>query len=168
MQQRYYDPVAGRFLSIDPVTTDANTGGSFNRYAYANNNPYKYIDPDGRNPLCALSMPQLMVLQLDSVLLDLALRLARQSLRQHTSRPWQVAPRGVSIAFQGHIPVRVKNMLGQRTILISAKQIRAMAVTETQQKSLIPTIRLTRTREEERSNRQLMIRWRGKPRQSSE
>ena len=35
MQQRYYDPVAGRFLSIDPVTTDANTGKSVNRYAYA-------------------------------------------------------------------------------------------------------------------------------------
>ncbi|MDQ1835504.1 RHS repeat-associated core domain-containing protein [Massilia sp. CCM 9029] len=49
MQQRYYDPVAGRMLSIDPVTTDANTGSSFNRYAYAANNPYKYIDPDGRN-----------------------------------------------------------------------------------------------------------------------
>jgi RHS repeat-associated protein len=49
MQQRYYDPVAGRFLSIDPVTTDANTGGSFNRYAYAADNPYKYIDPDGRD-----------------------------------------------------------------------------------------------------------------------
>jgi RHS repeat-associated protein len=48
MQQRYYDPVAGRFLSTDPVTTDANTGGSFNRYAYANNSPYKYIDPNGR------------------------------------------------------------------------------------------------------------------------
>ena len=39
MQQRYYDPVAGRFLSIDPVTTDANTGASFNRYTYANINP---------------------------------------------------------------------------------------------------------------------------------
>jgi RHS repeat-associated protein len=49
MQQRYYDPVAGRFLSIDPVTTDANTGGSFNRYAYASNRPYKYVDPDGRS-----------------------------------------------------------------------------------------------------------------------
>jgi RHS repeat-associated protein len=49
MQQRYYDPVAGRFLSIDPVTTDANTGGSFNRYAYADNSPYRYIDPDGRD-----------------------------------------------------------------------------------------------------------------------
>ncbi|RYF46685.1 MAG: RHS repeat-associated core domain-containing protein, partial [Cytophagaceae bacterium] len=49
MQQRYYDPVAGRFLSIDPVTTDANTSASFNRYAYANNSPYSYLDPDGRD-----------------------------------------------------------------------------------------------------------------------
>jgi RHS repeat-associated protein len=48
MQQRYYDPVAGRFLSIDPVTTDVNAGNSFNRYVYASNNPYRYIDPDGR------------------------------------------------------------------------------------------------------------------------
>jgi len=50
MQQRYYDPVAGRFLSVDPVTTDAKTGSSFNRYAYGNNNPYKFTDPDGRDP----------------------------------------------------------------------------------------------------------------------
>lgn len=48
MQQRYYDPVAGRFLSVDPVATDAGTGGNFNRYWYANNNPYKFTDPDGR------------------------------------------------------------------------------------------------------------------------
>jgi RHS repeat-associated protein len=50
MQQRYYDPIAGSMLSIDPVTTDANTGDSFNRYSYANNSPYKYIDTDGRDP----------------------------------------------------------------------------------------------------------------------
>jgi hypothetical protein len=37
-------------LSVDPVTTDANTGDSFNRYVYANSSPYKYIDPDGRSP----------------------------------------------------------------------------------------------------------------------
>jgi uncharacterized protein RhaS with RHS repeats len=49
MQHRYYDAVAGRFLSVDPVTTDANSGGSFNRFTYANNNPYKYVDPDGRS-----------------------------------------------------------------------------------------------------------------------
>jgi RHS repeat-associated protein len=48
MQQRYYDPMAGRFMSVDPVLTDGNTGASFNRYVYANNSPYKYIDPDGR------------------------------------------------------------------------------------------------------------------------
>lgn len=54
MQQRYYDPVVGRFLSIDPVTTDADTGDSFNRYAYANNNPFKYVDPHGRQALKVL------------------------------------------------------------------------------------------------------------------
>ncbi|MGD9583953.1 MAG: RHS repeat-associated core domain-containing protein [Lysobacterales bacterium] len=47
-QQRYYDPIVGRFLSIDPVAADANTGGNFNRYWYANNNPYRFTDPDGR------------------------------------------------------------------------------------------------------------------------
>lgn len=48
MQQRYYDPVLGRFLSVDPVTANANTGANFNRYWYANNNPYRFTDPDGR------------------------------------------------------------------------------------------------------------------------
>ena len=48
MQQRYYDPRIGRFLSVDPVTANANTGGNFNRYWYADNNPYTFQDPDGR------------------------------------------------------------------------------------------------------------------------
>ena len=48
MQQRYYEPVSGRFLSTDQVGTNPNTGSSFNRYAYAQNNPYRYVDPDGR------------------------------------------------------------------------------------------------------------------------
>lgn len=49
MQQRYYDPGIGRFLSVDPVTADTVTGWNFNRYNYANNNPYKFTDPDGRD-----------------------------------------------------------------------------------------------------------------------
>jgi len=48
MQQRYYDPIAGRFMSLDPLVTDGNTGALFNRYNYANNNPYRFTDPDGR------------------------------------------------------------------------------------------------------------------------
>ena len=48
MQARYYDPSIGRFLSTDPVTAYSNSLGAFNRYWYANNNPYKFIDPDGR------------------------------------------------------------------------------------------------------------------------
>nr|WP_308632577.1 RHS repeat-associated core domain-containing protein [Massilia sp. YIM B02763] len=51
MQQRYYDPVAGRFLSNDPVAADVLTGSNFNRYSYVNNNPYSYVDPDGRNAI---------------------------------------------------------------------------------------------------------------------
>ena len=48
MKARYYDPVAMRFLSPDPVYVDLSTGGNFNRYWYANNNPYTFTDPDGR------------------------------------------------------------------------------------------------------------------------
>lgn len=47
MQQRYYDPQVGRFLSVDPVTADGKTGTNFNRYKYASNNPYKFVDPEG-------------------------------------------------------------------------------------------------------------------------
>lgn len=46
MQQRYYDPEAGRFLSVDSVAVSSD-GGSFNRYEYANDNPYRYTDPFG-------------------------------------------------------------------------------------------------------------------------
>lgn len=48
MQQRYYDPGIGRFLSVDPVTADGSNGNNFNRYWYAGDNPYKFKDPDGR------------------------------------------------------------------------------------------------------------------------
>jgi uncharacterized protein RhaS with RHS repeats len=48
MQQRYYDPMIGRSLSVDPVTAYSSPGANFNRYWYANNNPYRFTDPDGR------------------------------------------------------------------------------------------------------------------------
>ena len=46
---RYYDPVVGRFMAVDPKGFNADNPPSFNRYAYANNNPYTFVDPDGRD-----------------------------------------------------------------------------------------------------------------------
>ncbi|MGY0560945.1 RHS repeat-associated core domain-containing protein [Luteimonas sp. A277] len=48
MQDRYYDPVLGVFLSVDPVTPYSRPTQYFHRYRYAANNPYRYHDPDGR------------------------------------------------------------------------------------------------------------------------
>jgi len=58
MQARYYDPVIGRFYSNDPVGTlgHRNIAHGFNRYAYANNNPYKYTDPTGEIPLVVVAI----------------------------------------------------------------------------------------------------------------
>ncbi|PND38351.1 hypothetical protein C1O66_12995 [Paucibacter aquatile] len=64
MQQRYYDPIAGRFLSVDPVVTDAESGIGFGRYTYVNNRPYSGTDPDGRfsNDDCRAMGPNCEVL----------------------------------------------------------------------------------------------------------
>ena len=42
-----YDPTLGRYLRADPLGLLAGQ----NLYGYALNNPHRYIDPDGRNPL---------------------------------------------------------------------------------------------------------------------
>ena len=48
---RYYDPEIGRFTGIDPVGFQEGNLHSFNRFAYGNNNPVKYLDPDGNLPI---------------------------------------------------------------------------------------------------------------------
>jgi RHS repeat-associated protein len=49
MGARYYDPEIGRFLSMDPAAVRAGDPRTFNRFAYAANSPYKFIDPDGKD-----------------------------------------------------------------------------------------------------------------------
>ena len=51
---RYYDPVIGRFMGIDPKGFSQGNPHSFNRYNYGNNNPYKYVDPDGKDSVLSL------------------------------------------------------------------------------------------------------------------
>ena len=48
---RYYDPHLGRFMSVDPAGINPGNILSFNRYMYANDNPYKFVDPDGRETI---------------------------------------------------------------------------------------------------------------------
>lgn len=48
MQQRYFDPKLGTFLSRDPVDAHDASYLYFNRYRYAAGNPYRFVDPDGR------------------------------------------------------------------------------------------------------------------------
>lgn len=48
---RYYDPLIGRFLAVDPAPVMPGAPGSFNRFNYAANNPYRYNDPSGQVPL---------------------------------------------------------------------------------------------------------------------
>lgn len=49
MNSRYFDPRIARFIEPDPVDFRESNTLSFNKYAYANNNPLRFIDPDGRD-----------------------------------------------------------------------------------------------------------------------
>jgi RHS repeat-associated protein len=56
---RYYDPFLGRFYGADPKGFDEGNIHSFNRYAYGNNNPLRFTDPDGNQgfPIHLLRLP---------------------------------------------------------------------------------------------------------------
>jgi RHS repeat-associated protein len=68
VQARYYSSIQGRFTSVDPYDP-LNSGEdiasrdyyilqpqNWNRYAFALNNPHKYVDPDGKNPLLTAAL----------------------------------------------------------------------------------------------------------------
>lgn len=61
---RYYDAHMGRFISVDPVGGGGADPQSWNRYAYARNNPLFYVDPDGRQQAqaAAMTLPRLVPL----------------------------------------------------------------------------------------------------------
>jgi RHS repeat-associated protein len=59
---RYYSSQTGRFTAVDPVfitSRHLRDPQSWNRYAYALNNPARYVDPDGRVPF-VLALPWLV------------------------------------------------------------------------------------------------------------
>ncbi len=51
MNYRLYDPVNARFISSDNLIPNITNTQSYNVYSYVLNNPLKYIDPDGHEPI---------------------------------------------------------------------------------------------------------------------
>jgi len=51
MNGRLYDPLVGRMFSPDPANVDNTNTESYNKYAYVMNNPLKYTDPSGNEPV---------------------------------------------------------------------------------------------------------------------
>lgn len=58
---RYYDSMIGRFMGVDPKEFSQGNPHSFNRYAYGNNNPYAYIDPDGRDNVAVVTSSRVSI-----------------------------------------------------------------------------------------------------------
>ena len=56
---RFHNAPGGRFLSPDAVGGDPEDPQSWNRYAYAKNNPLLYVDPNGQEPLTHTAAQQL-------------------------------------------------------------------------------------------------------------
>jgi RHS repeat-associated protein len=74
---RYYRADLGRFTTIDPVTTiEENLADPqrWNRYAYARNNPLKYVDPDGRELRWAASLSNSERERLTKIMVDVVRR----------------------------------------------------------------------------------------------
>ena len=46
---RYYDPVIGRFIQPDTLIPNPFDPQSYDRYAYARDNPFRYVDPTGHS-----------------------------------------------------------------------------------------------------------------------
>ncbi|MEM1108240.1 MAG: putative Ig domain-containing protein [Planctomycetota bacterium] len=55
---RTYDPVTGRFTSVDPVAPLPTEVESYNPYMFSNNNPHLYSDPTGGFSLTEINVTQ--------------------------------------------------------------------------------------------------------------
>ncbi len=56
LMSRYYDPVTHRFVNADSQLNPGTGLPGFNVFAYANNNPVMYSDPDGHSILALIGL----------------------------------------------------------------------------------------------------------------
>jgi len=62
---RLYWPEIGRFVSADSVMGEPGSPASLNRYSYVLDNPYKFTDPSGHNPLLVGALIALLFIEND-------------------------------------------------------------------------------------------------------
>jgi RHS repeat-associated protein len=67
MRARYYDPSVGRFISEDPI---GFAGGDVNLYAYVQNDPVNFVDPNGLQSISINPLGPPMVLPSEPVTLS--------------------------------------------------------------------------------------------------
>jgi RHS repeat-associated core domain len=56
MNGRVYDPLTASFFSPDPYIQAPDNWLNYNRYSYVLNNPFKYTDPSGENPVVVIAV----------------------------------------------------------------------------------------------------------------
>jgi RHS repeat-associated protein len=118
---RQYDPVTGRFLSVDPVI-DFTDPQQMNAYSYAQNTPVTMMDPDGQRPLIGESLSDdRRIMEKEGI-----------TMRQDRKGKWRVAPRYPSPRKDPHWPTvktteTGRNTLWNRYLYMSQAQIDARA-----------------------------------------
>lgn len=81
VRARDYDPETGRFLSLDPGEPDFLEPESFNRYNFANANPYLYSDPTGRFTMVSVNISINISATLQSIAVNIALDYLRDKAK---------------------------------------------------------------------------------------
>ena len=111
---RNYNPEQGQFIQADKQLPEIYDPQQLNRYAYARNNPYKYVDPNGKTIVDTNIIPALSNLVYGSVISYEYFKLAGISSRY-----------GKNELYDQYLQEGLKNV---RETIILSRQIAGMGV----------------------------------------
>ena len=70
LNSRYYNPSWGRFLNADGYVSTGSGLLGYNMFAYCNNNPVMYVDPDGEFPWLVVIVAVVVVCAVTSIIAE--------------------------------------------------------------------------------------------------
>lgn len=91
---RHYDPLYSNFISIDPARVREDDSRTVARYMYGNNNPMKFVDPDGRQSIPKTGVPWVDRLTTPSYARANEGQMIQEQLVAEVSRPISLAEAG--------------------------------------------------------------------------